>query len=221
MSFSYKVKLSPKRMTRNKLAGTPRNNKTSMVSLTSIGVLVLVVVIAANVFFWKSNREKRAQINYLNNETSQIQQKTAGSPVISSNLDARLTSAKIGLAKAQSALPGAVNINDVFNYLIDVAEQSQVQAIPLVSEGTESGSANQPYRVTSLSVTVTGSLGNVMRYMAGLQGDIFPTLVITDCTIDKTEATDYSRPENDTQVMVNLSVAVYTASPAADEDTAS
>jgi hypothetical protein len=208
-------------MTKNYLARTPGNNKTSIFSLTSIGVLVLVVVIAANVLVWKSNRDKRAQINILNNETSQVQQKTAGTPAIPSNLDARLTSAKIGLAKAQSALPGAVNINDVFDYLIDVAEQCQVQAIPLVSEGTELGSSSQPYRVTSLSVTVTGSLGNVKKYMTGLQGDIFPTLVITDCTIDKTEGTDYSRPENDTQVMVNLSIAIYTASPAAGEDAAS
>jgi hypothetical protein len=57
--------------------------------------------------------------------------------------------------------------------------------------------------------------------MTRLQGSKFPTLVITDCTVNKIEGMDFARLENSTQVAVSLSIAVYTSSPAISEDAAS
>jgi len=202
------------------MAGTPGRNVKRIISLTSLGVMVLVIVIAANVVVWKNNRDKQAQISVLNNEISQLQHKIKGTPAPSSDLVSRLTTAKVALAEAQKVLPGAINLNDVIDYIIDVAEQCQVQAVPLVSEGLAPDS-NQSYQVSTFSVTVTGSLENAMNYMTSLQGSKFPTLFITDCIIDKTEVTDYTRPENSTQVTVNLVIAVYTSSPPTGEDAAS
>jgi len=203
------------------MAGTPGKNRIRIFSLTSLGVVALVIVIAANVMVWKGNRDKQAQVNILNGEISQVQNNVKGIPAPSSGLDLKLAAAEAALAEAQGILPSALNMNDVIDYIIDTAEQCHVEAVPLVSEGMSSGNSNQSYRVFSFSVTITGSLANAMNYITGLQGSTFPTLSVTDCTIDKIEGTDYSRPENSTQVRMNLSIAVYTAAPAAVEDAAS
>jgi Tfp pilus assembly protein PilN len=203
------------------MAVTPGKIKKRIFSLTLFGVIVLIVVIAANVIVWKNNRDKQAQIAVLHNEISQVQQKIQGTPAAPSDLDSRLAAAKAALAEAQNALPGAINRNDVIDYIIDVAEQCQVQVVPLVSEGLAPEKTGQAYQVLTFNATVTGSLENATDFMTRLQGSKFPTLVITDCTVNKIEGMDFARLENSTQVAVSLSIAVYTSSPAISEDAAS
>jgi hypothetical protein len=200
------------------MTGTSGNNKKKMISLTTIGLAVLIIVIGANVLLWKSNRDRQSEILILNGEISQVQHKIKGTPVPSADLVSRLAAAKNALTEAQNTLPDAINANDIIDYMIDVADQCQVQAVPLVSEGQEHGKSAQPYQVATFSVTVTGSLKNTTNYMTNLQEGRFPTLFITNCAMDKLEDTDFSRPENSTQVTVKLSIAVYTAAPPAGED---
>jgi septal ring factor EnvC (AmiA/AmiB activator) len=203
------------------MAGTPGKNKKRMISLTAFGVIVLVVVIAANVVVWKNNRDKQSQIAGLQSEISQVQQKIKASPATPADLDARLAVAQAALAEAQNVLPGTISRNDVIDYILNTGAQSQVQVVPLVSAGLAPGNAKQSYRVFTFTATITGTLENAMDFMTRLQGDKFPTLVITDCSVTKIEATDFARPEKSTHVTVSLSIAVYIASPATSEDDAS
>ena len=203
------------------MAGAPGKNKKRIFTLTSFGVMVLVVVIAANFVMWKNNRDKQVQIDVLNNEISQVQQKIQGTPGPPSDLDSRLAAAKAGLVEAQNALPNAVNRNDVIDYIIAVADECQVQVVPLVVEGWVPEKAGQSYQVFRFSGTVTGILENATNFMTRLQKSKFPTLIITDCTVNKIGSTDFSRPENSTLVTMKLSIAIYIASPAPNKDSAS
>jgi|GEM_PF-2694347 len=200
------------------MAGKPGENKKRIISLTSLGVIVLIIVLIVNVLVWKSNRAKQEQINILSGEVSQVHHKIKGTPAQSSGLDSKLAAAMAAFVEAQNVLPGTINMNDVIDYIIDLAGQCHVQAVPLSSEGMAPENSDLSYRVSTFSVTVTGSLENARNYMTSLQGGEFPTLLITDCAIDKIEGTDYTRSENSTQVRVTISIAVYTASPAKGED---
>ena len=203
------------------MAGIPNKNKKKIISLTSLGVIVLIVVIAANVFVWKNNRDKQSQIAVLESEVSQVQQEIKGVPAPPTDLDSRLAAAQAALAEAQNVLPGTISRNDVIDYILSVAEQSQVLVVPLVAGGLAPGNAKQSFPAFTFSATVTGTLENTNNFMTRLQGKKFPTLFITGCTVNKIEATDFTRPEKSMQVTVSLSIAVYISSPATSKDAAS
>jgi len=201
------------------MANTSGSNKKWRFGLTSLGVIVLVAVIVVNILMWQNNQGKRTQIDSLKNEVSQVNQKTQQVPAPATDLDARLAAAKAALAKAQKALPGDVNANDIIGYIIDTADKCQVQAVPVASQAAAPPGSGQSYVAYDFSVTVSGSLENAMAFMNSLQGSEFPTLKITDCNVDKIEGTDFARAESGTQVTLTLSIAVYVASPAGEEAT--
>lgn len=203
------------------MAGTPGKNKRRIFSLTSLGVMVLIIVIAANIFVWRSSHTKQSQIDALHNQISQVKQKINATPALPSDLDSRLAAAKAGLAVAQTALPTDVNPNDIIDFVIDMAGQSGVLVIPLAADGLAPQLPGQSYKELHFTATVTGTLENAMNFMTKLQRGQFPTLIITECTVTKTESTDYSRPEYSTQVTIKLGFAVYTAAPAANKDNGS
>jgi hypothetical protein len=196
------------------------NNLKRVISLTSLGVVLIVAVIVVNIVIWQNNNTKQSDVNLLKSEISRVQGNIAGIPAPPADLDARLAAANAAFNEAKNGLPGEIDTNDVMDYLINVAEQCRVEAVPLASEGAASVSGKS-YLEYDFSVTVTGSLANAADYVASLEGNDFPTLIILDCSVSKIEGTDFTKLEKDMQVTVNLSIAVYVASPTADEGGAS
>lgn len=203
------------------MAGTPGENKRRIFSLTFFGVLLLIAVIVVNFVVWKSNQDKQSQINGLHQEISQVQQKIKGTPGPASDLDARLAAANAALVAAQNALPGAVDRNDVIDFIIATAEQCQVQAIPLNISESSAGKAGQSYQVLQFSTTVTGSLANATNFLTTLQGGQFLSLTITGCIIKKSGSIEFLQPEYQAEVTIDLTFAIYTAAAANSEDNAS
>jgi hypothetical protein len=195
-------------------------NLKRLISLTSLGVLLILAVIVVNILVWQNNSARQSQIDLLDSQISQVQGNIAGIPAPATDLDARLAAANAAFTEAKNGLPGGIDTNDIMDYLINVAEQCQVEAVPLASEGAAPASGKS-YLEYDFSVTVTGSLANAADYVASLEGNDFPTLIILDCSVSKIEGTDFTRPEKNMQVTVNLSIAVYVASPAAGEGGAS
>jgi hypothetical protein len=198
----------------------PGKNKIRIFSLASFGVIVLVAIIAANVLVWNSNRDKESKITGLLNDASLVQRNTQAMPPLPTDLDARLAAAQAALEGTQNALPGNISRNDILDYIINTAAQSRVKVAPLIANGLTADKTGQHHQVMMFTATVSGTLGNTTDFMTRLQGGDFPTLAITDCTVAKTEATDFSKPEYGTQVTVHLSIVVYVAAPAVNEDAA-
>lgn len=203
------------------MTGEPGDKKKRALSITTFGVIVLIaIIVVANIIVWKNHLDKRAQIDALNNEISRVYQRVKETPQPPEGLEARLETAKAELAAAQKALPDAVRRNDVIDYILSTAEECQVQIIPLVSEGWVTENTGQSYRVLKLHGTVTGSLEHATDFMTRLRDSKYPTMTITECTVERLNGPDISNPENGMQVAVNLNIALYTYSPAASEETA-
>ena len=199
------------------MAGAPgKNNIKRIFSLTSIGVILLAIVIAANGILLRNNEGKRVQIDDLNSEISQVQQNIAGTPQAPDDLESRLAAVEAELAAAKNTFPSAVNRNDVIDYIINVAAECRVQVIPLVVMGWAPGNTGQSYRILRFSTTVIGHLEDTNAFMTRLQKGEYPTLIITECTVQRVEDVDVSDPERNAQVMVDLSIALYVSSPTAD-----
>ncbi len=201
------------------MAGETNRNKKKLFSITSIGLIVLVIIVVANIVVWKDHLGERAQIDVLNNEISHVHQRIGETPQPPQNLEVKLETVKAELAAVQNVFPGTVNRNDVIDYIIDVAEECQVQVVPLISQGWVTENAGQSYRVLKLSGTVTGSLEQATNFISKLQGSKYPTMTITELTVQRLDGLDISNLEDNIQVAVNMNIALYAYSPVANEDT--
>ena len=200
------------------MAGAPGKNIKRIFSLTSLGVILLVFVIVANVIVWRNNEDKRTQIDDLNSEISHVHQNIAGTPQPPDDLESRLAAAKAELAATQNTFPSAVNRNDVIDYIIGVAAECRVEVVPLVVVGWSPEKPGQSYRVLRFSGTVTGYLEDTNDFMTRLQEGKYPTLIITECSVQRINDADLSNPERNAQVTVDLSIALYFSSATAGEE---
>lgn len=204
---------------KEKMTGEPRGKKKRALSITSFGVIALIAIIVANAVVWAGYRGKCAEVSSLTDEISRVYQSIKETPRPPEGLEARLETAKTELAAAKKALPDAVRRNDVIDYILSTAEECQVQIIPLVSEGWVTDNSHQSYRILKLNGTVTGSLEQATNFISELQDGKYPTMTITELTVERLSGPDISNSENSVQVSVSLSIVLYIYSPAASEDT--
>jgi hypothetical protein len=176
-----------------------------------LGVIALVAIIVANIIVWRNYSDKQAQVETLTAEVQQVNQKISQAAQPPSDLESKLETAKGDLAKASLIFPTNVDRNDVVEFILSTAEECQVQLVPLMAELGASGSTGQPYNMLRYSGTVSGSLIQVSSFMTRLHNDKYPTMIITECTVQRTSAKDVTIPNSDIGVTVNFSVTLYTA----------
>ena len=206
---------------KNKLASEPRNKKKSRFPIASLGAFALFIILVANMIVWNKYSENQAQVDTLKNEIIQVNQQISQAVEPPSNLESRLEIAKDDLEIAQQVFPENVDRNDVVDFILNTAEECQVQIVPLVSEGWGTETAGQSYTTLKYHGTVTGSLAHATNFMTMLRSGKYPTMMITDCTIKRITGPDISVPESDIEVTIDLVIALYTSSTQGNEDTAS
>jgi hypothetical protein len=175
--------------------------------------LLLVGIVVANVFVWRDHFGNRAQADTLLGQIAAVDQKNAGVPAPPVDLDVRLDAAQETLAAAETALPAAINRNDVIDYIIDLANDCGVEAVPLIIEGWAPESPGSPYTVLKLDVTLTGSLAGVTAMIAGLQDSIYGSLTVTNLNVNFQGKTTSSGFSDDTPVTAGMNIVLYASSP--------
>ena len=189
-------------MNKNK-AGETKHNKKRLFSIALIGAMALIFIIVANLVIWNNHLGKQSQVDALTLELNQVNQQISQSPDPAANLESRLQAAKADLATAQEVFPSDVSRNDIIDFILNIAEASQVEILPLVSEGSVAASGGQPYIVMKFRGTVTGSLEHANDFMTRLHNGKYPTLMITGCTVQSISGQDIAVPDNDIQVTVS------------------
>jgi hypothetical protein len=185
--------------------------KKKMLYLATLGIVALLIgVIIAGTLVWRDHLGNRAEAAALAGQIAEINQKIKDTPGPPEDLEARLEKARDGLDAAENAIPAVIKRNDVVDYIIDLGEECQVEAIPLVVEGwvTEGD-----YSALRLNVTVTGRLDGVTDFIAALEDSQYRSLTIGGLSLTCLDPTGGSAGFGDaTPVAAGMNIAVYTYS---------
>lgn len=189
--------------------------KKRKITLNHIGIVVLVIVIAANFFVWKANAAGKASAVEITNNIALARQQLSQlvEPEPMADLESRLAAIQDELAATKTGFPSDVDRNEVIDYVLGIAEQHHVQILPLVSDGWSVLSIGQTYKVLSITVTAEGSLENVKDLMTTLQTDRYPTLALSECVVERTSTDSIQSAEDNIQVRVSLRLNIYTSGP--------
>jgi hypothetical protein len=204
---------------KNKLASETKNKKKSRFPIVWLGVFALFIIIVANIIVWNKYFENQGQVQILKDEITLVNEKISQTAEPPSDLESRLEIVKDDLEIARQVFPQNVDGNDVVDFILNTAEECQVQIVPLVSEGW--GTERQSYTALKYHGTVTGSLAHATNFMTMLRSSKYPTMIITQCTIKRITAQNISIPESDIEVTIDLVIALYASSIQGNEDTAS
>lgn len=201
-----------------KTAGEARNNKKRGFPYALLGAAALIAVIAANVMVWNGARARQGQVEDLKAQIVQVNKQVSQVAAPPAGLESKLQAAQAALALAGQGYPADIDRNDVFDFMLITAEVSEVEILPLAFEGMES--AGDSYFTLIYRTTITGTLDNTADFMTRLHKDMYPTMTITECTVQRMSAPDPAIPEDEIEVSIDLSISLYVASVESGEDNA-
>jgi hypothetical protein len=190
----------------------PIKNKKRKLPIMLLGAVALVIVIVVNIVVWRGYFDKQAQAGALNVEVQQVKQLIAQAAEPPSELKSQLAAVQADLENALAVFPENIDRNDIFDFILDTAEECQVQIIPLISEGKESGGTGRSYKVLKYHGTVTGSLGHTSSFMTKLHSGKYSTMIISDCTVQRVSQEGNISSIDDITVVVELNLALYVSS---------
>jgi hypothetical protein len=197
---------------------TKKGNVKGLLSATAVIVALLVIVIAANGVVWKNRLARSAVITGLETDLVQVNRNIARIPAPLDDLDVKMAAATAALSAAQTALPPEFNRNDAVDYILKLAEECQVLAMPISSQGWAVEKTALPYVTLKLNTTVNGDFSRVNDFIYRLQHGKYPTLAVPE--IDMTRSSDPDLTSDfsgeNTDVSVRLSIIIYARLPTAD-----
>jgi hypothetical protein len=183
-----------------------RKRKIPMLLLGAVGLVIIIVV---NIVVWRGYFDKQAQASALNDEVQRVNDLIALAAEPPSELEQRLAAAQVELENTLTVFPENVDRNDVFDFILNTADECHVNIIPLVSEGDESGGAGKSYKVLKYHGTISGSLGNVCSFMTKLHNTKYPTMIINSCVVQRATQEGNASTINDVTVVVELNLSLY------------
>jgi type II secretory pathway pseudopilin PulG len=187
--------------------------KKRKLSLMLLGTVALIVIVIANIIVWRGYSDKQAQADALKINVQAINQQIAqASTAPPSDLESQLAEEKNKLADALLVLPENTDRNDVIDFILSTAEGCQVDLVPLVADGGGAGGSGQFSYQLRYHGTIRGTISQVSSFMTKLHTTKYPTMMITECTVQRVNIDDVSTPGNDIAVTVNFNIAFYVSS---------
>jgi hypothetical protein len=198
-----------------------KNKKKRKVSLNTLGIILLIVLAAANFYVLQAKNSSKSQIDYLITNTNMVLQQTARLEQPPDDLKSRLEAVKDEFAAIQADFPNTVDRNEVIDYILEVAGECGVQILPLISDGWTEQALGQSYNVLTVSATAEGNLGDVKKFMTNLQNGKYSTLTIPQCVVARGSAPGIPADSDAIYVSVNMRIGIYTLATALEEDVVS
>ena len=119
------------------------------------------------------------------------------------------------LAIEQDEMPSVLNINHLIRTIVEVADQCQVEAIPLRTTSPESQIINEyHYSRQHIFLTVKGDFQNIAKFVDNLDGKDISTATVTDIFLQRSDNdSDNLTIQNDAaSVSGTLELIIYTRS---------
>ena len=197
------------------------NNKKNRIPVKWLAVIALIAIIIANFIVWKNYFGENSGIDALKSEVIAVGQQILEAEQPPSGLETKLQQATDNLTAALQGFPVNVDRNDVVDFILNTAEACDVQVLPLVSEGIGASYSGQSDLILRYSSTVTGKLNNATNFITMLRNGDYPTMVITECSVERVSGLDIDVSDSDLEVTIEISFALYTASIQVTKDTTS
>ena len=188
-----------------------KRNIKKLFSVTSVLIALLVIAIAANGVVWKDRLARSAEISLLNSELSQVSHNIAAAPAPPGDLQVKLAMATAALTAAQTAIPPEFNRNDAIDYIINLAKECQVEAMPISSQGWLVEKTDPSYPVLKLNTAITGTFTRANEFIYKLQHGKYPGLVVPEIGITRTSSPDNAGAfsGDNTKVTVRLNISIF------------
>jgi hypothetical protein len=192
------------------------NIKKKKISLNTIGLLLLAVILCLYFFTWQAGTNTQSLVFETSQNVTIAELQAKKFNISADGLNDQLTAAQTRLAAAEEGFQVTVDRNEVIAYILDVAQDYDIQILPLVSDGWVTQKIGIQYLVLQISASAEGTFKNVNAFMEGLQKGRYPTLVIPEFTIVRSGTTQPGFPGEDMKVMVSMKIRIYTTPPKAE-----
>ena len=180
--------------------------------ITALIIILLVVYYLWGMDYKKQNQEHEV----LTSQIADARETLAHLPKLPPDLEQRLAVARASLAAEQKAVPSKMNSNQVVDIILELADNAELKAIPLVTRpwATEVIGEHE-YYVFRLNVEVGGSFTQLVNFVSGLENGELKTLIVENLTVsrvtDQTEAE--TSPEGTIPITGKLDLAIYAQPP--------
>lgn len=204
---------------KNNMEDKLNKNKKSRSLTTWLWVIGIIAIIVVNFIIWKNYFGEKSQIEVLENEIALVNQQISQADQPPANLESELEKNQDDLAAALQIFPSNVDKTDVIDFIINTAEACDVLVVPLMSEGLETSHIGQSYVILKYSGTVIGKLNNATNFITMLRNGDYSTIIITECTVERTTKLDSDVSGSEIEVTIDLSFALYATSILQTKDT--
>jgi len=176
--------------------------------------LVVTIMIIASVMFcgyfgmnYAKARDGQETLAFQIADASQTLADLPELPQDLEDLEERVAEAQERLDAEKSAFPSEVNSIKVVDAILELADECDVEAVPLITQPRAAVEVGEhEYRALRLSVTIEGSLAQLLAFVGKLERNEFETLIVERLEVDRGS----EESEETTPVIATLELAIYT-----------
>ena len=187
-------------------------------------LLVAVLIIALLAVYYVVGTDYLKQRQESESLESRITESTRALALIPpppADLETRLDEARNGLEAAKNAFPHQLNSTRIVDYILKLAVDAEVKAIPLLTQPWAVQSVGEKdYSILRLQVSVTGTYNRMEAFLVSLESGTYETLVMEYVIVDST-TTPFKGGGvygDSVQVAANLEIAVYAQPPVTEAE---
>lgn len=191
-------------------------------TLTKGKLLITIWIIALLAVYVHLGMGYMGQVEEHEALTSQIagvRQALAQIPEAPQYLEQQLAAAEASLAAVQDAFPSRINSTEVIEAILELAENTDVKAIPLgIQPWSIETVGEHNYGVLRLTAAVQGGFSQLLSFVSQLENGEFKTLIVENLSVTRVAGRSEkgSIPEEITPVTASLNLVIHSRPPTPD-----
>lgn len=183
--------------------------------ITILIIFLLAVYYLFGMDYMKQGKEQEVLTSQITEVTQTLEQ----IPRPPQDLEQRLAVARASLAAEQRAFPSKINTTQVINTIIELADDCEVKAIPLVTQPWSTEKVGEHgYYVFRLNVAVEGSFSRLVSFVSKLERAGYKTLIIENMSVTRVteQPEEGTVPEGTIPITASVNLVIYTQSLSSD-----
>lgn len=171
-------------------------------------IILIIILLVVYAYFGIDYMKQRNEQEALSLQIAEVTEVLGEMPKPSQDIEQRLEAAQTSLAAEQSVFPSKMNSTQVINTILELADDCQVKAIPLVTQPWSIENIGEHgYYVFRLNVAVEGSFSKLVSFVSKLENGEFKTLIVENVSV--TRDPEESVSGGTISVVAILDLAIY------------